>query len=246
MRIILSPAKNMRRQPEEGLELPSMLGITEQLLEVLRTMSFDELKKLWGCSDTLTGLNLERLSKMDLRSGLTPAVMAYDGSVFRHLAPETLSSGEREYLDEHLRILSAFYGVLRPFDGIVPYRLEMKSRFGINGADDLYGFWGSSLYEAVRDGSGVIINLASKEYSLCIEKQLRPGDRFVTVEFCELEGGRLRSKATYAKMARGEMLRYMAENRVTDPARLKGFDRLGYAFSPEHSDENTLVFVRTI
>ena len=113
--------------------------------------------------------------------------------------------GHYDYVQEHLRILSAFYGVLRAMDGVTPYRLEMQAKASIGGKKDLYELWGNRLYEAVRDESGVIVNLASKEYSKCIEKYLMPEDRYLTITFCEKSGNKLVTKGTYAKMARGEM-----------------------------------------
>ena len=147
-------------------------------------------------------------------------------------------------MEEHLRILSAFYGVLKPMDGVTPYRLEMQAKAAIGEAKDLYEFWGSRLYEAVRDDSGVMINLASKEYAKCIEKYVTTKDRYITVNFVEKSGDKLVTKGTYAKMARGEMVRFMAENHVEDPLEIRKFDRLGYVFREELSSETEYVFER--
>ena len=110
---------------------------------------------------------------------------------------------------------------------------------------DLYDFWGSSLYEEVRDESRIIVNLASKEYSKCVERYLSPEDQFISITFCEQSGGRLVTKGTYAKMARGEMVRFMAENEIEDPAEMQAFDRLGYRFRGELSSDTEYVFERT-
>ena len=147
-----------------------------------------------------------------------------------------------DYVQEHLRILSAFYGVLKPMDGVTPYRLEMQSKAKINGCADLYDFWKDSLYKEVRDESGIIINLASKEYSKCIEKYLEKDDIYITVNFCEKSGERLVTKGTYAKMARGEMVRFMAENSIYDPEEIKKFDRLNYVFRQDLSNDREYVF----
>ena len=147
-----------------------------------------------------------------------------------------------DYVQEHLRILSAFYGVLKPMDGVTPYRLEMQSKAKIKGCADLYDFWKDSLYKEVRDESGIIINLASKEYSKCIEKYLEKDDIYITVNFCEKSGERLVTKGTYAKMARGEMVRFMAENSIYDPEEIKKFDRLNYVFRQDLSNDREYVF----
>lgn len=127
-------------------------------------------------------------------------------------------------------------------DGVTPYRLEMQSKAKINGCADLYDFWKDSLYKEVRDESGIIINLASKEYSKCIEKYLEKDDIYITVNFCEKSGERLVTKGTYAKMARGEMVRFMAENSIYDPEEIKKFDRLNYVFRQDLSNDREYVF----
>lgn len=246
MKIILSPAKKMNMDIEtlEPGGLPVFLGKTEVILEWLRSRSFVELKTLWGCSEKIARENCERIKNMDLRKDLTPAVLAYEGIAYQYMAPTVFERDQLEYVKEHLCILSAFYGALGAMDGVTPYRLEMQSKAAIGGAKNLYEFWGGDLYESVRDESGIIINLASKEYSKCIEKYLSPGDRFITVTFCEKSGNKLVTKGTYAKMARGEMVRYMAEKRIEDPEELKGFDRLGYIYREDISSDSELVFER--
>jgi cytoplasmic iron level regulating protein YaaA (DUF328/UPF0246 family) len=162
------------------------------------------------------------------------------------MAPAVFENSSFDYVQEHLRILSGFYGVLKPMDGVTPYRLEMQAKAAINDKKDLYDLWGSRLYEEVIDDSHVIINLASKEYSKCIEKYLKPDDYYVTVTFGETVKGKLVTKGTYAKMARGEMVRFMAENQIKDPEQIKGFDRLGYVYRDELSGDGEIVFERML
>ena len=246
MKIILSPAKKMNVETDilTPSGLPEFLDRTEVILSWLRSKSYGELKALWGCNDKIAEQNFERLEHMDLRKNLTPAVLAYEGIAYQYMAPAVFESSHFEFVREHLRILSGFYGVLRAMDGVTPYRLEMQAKASIDGNRDLYEFWGSRLYEAVRDESGVIINLASKEYSKCIEKYLTPEDRYLTITFCEKSGEKLVTKGTYAKMARGEMVRFMAENRIEDPEEIRRFDRLGYVFRAELSSDTEYVFER--
>ena len=125
-----------------------------------------------------------------------------------------------------MRILSAFYGVLKPLDGVTPYRLEMQAKVGIGDAKNLYEYWGDMLYCSVIDNSRIIINLASKEYSKSIEKYLTLRDKYITIVFCELSGDKLVTKGTYAKMARGEMVRFMAENSIENPEDIKNLTDL--------------------
>lgn len=142
------------------------------------------------------------------------------------------------------RILSGFYGVLKPLDGVTPYRLEMQARASADGYGDLYDFWGRSLYEEVLDESRIIINLASKEYSKCIEKYLCPEDRYISCIFGELSGDRIVQKGVYAKMARGEMVRYMASEGVAEPEQIKSFSTGGYCFDEGRSSETEYIFLK--
>jgi hypothetical protein len=160
------------------------------------------------------------------------------------LVHRTNSLDALAYIQEHLRILSAFYGVLKPLDGVKPYRLEMQAKASVAGHNNLYDFWGNRLYEAVRDETGIIINLASKEYSKCIEKYLTAQDTYITCTFGEMSGDRIVTKGTYAKMARGEMVRFMAENRIENPEEIRNFDRLGYRYREDLSSATELIFER--
>ena len=177
---------------------------------------------------------------------LTPAVLAYEGIAFQYMAPSVFENSQFEYVQNHLRILSAFYGVLKPMDGVTPYRLEMQANVEIGDAKNLYEYWHDMLYRSVIDESRIIINLASKEYSKCIEKYLTPKDKYITISFCEQAGNKLVTKGTYAKMARGEMVRFMAENDIENPDDIKKFDRLGYIFRSDLSSDSKYVFERKI
>ena len=246
MRIIISPAKKMNIDADSlpVRDLPAFLEQTEEICRELQSKSPEELQKLWKCNDQIAALNVERLRQMDLRHNLTPAVLAYEGIQYQYMAPNVFTSKEYDYIQEHLRILSGFYGVLRPFDGVTPYRLEMQAKLKIREAKDLYSYWNSKLAEYIFEKTDCIINLASKEYSICVSKYLRPEIRFITCVFGEEKDGKIIEKGTMCKMARGEMVRYMAEHQITKPEDIRTFNRLDYAFDPEHSDESTYVFVK--
>ncbi|MGN0170917.1 MAG: peroxide stress protein YaaA [Lachnospiraceae bacterium] len=259
MRIILSPAKKMNvTDILAPLGVPVFLMQTAEILAWLQGKTYEELKTLWGCNDKIAAQNMERLQDMKLAAeqlvtagslptaaskpgisaaNLTPAILSYEGIAYQYMAPSVFEEEQLAYVQEHLRILSAFYGVLKPMDGVTPYRLEMQAKATIAGHKDLYDLWGDRLYREVRDDSGVIINLASKEYSKCIEKYLTDRDTYITCEFVEEVKGKMVTKGTYAKMARGEMVRYMAEYAIEDPVELKRFDRLGYVFREDLSTE---------
>ena len=244
MRIIISPAKKMcidtDSLPIQGL--PVFLPKTEELCRILQSMSDAELKKLWKCNDQIAALNIQRLQNMDLHNRLTPAVLAYDGIQYQHMAPGVFTDQAFDYVQEHLRILSGFYGILKPFDGVTPYRLEMQAKLRGGEAKDLYAYWGDSLANALFAETDCIVNLASKEYSVCISKYLPENVRFITCVFGEEKDGKVIEKGTMCKMARGEMVRYMAENQIEDPEQIKSFDRLNYRFDADRSNDNLFVF----
>ena len=244
--MILSPAKKMRVDTDSFAvrDLPRFLDKTETLRASLRAMEPRALQTLWKCNDRIAAQNVERLADMDLRRNLTPALLAYDGIAYRYMAPNVMTGGQLGYVAEHLRILSGFYGVLRPFDGVTPYRLEMGATLAAGGCRDLYQFWGGALAESLCAESDCIVNLASKEYSRAVEPHLPPGTRFVTAVFGEHIGGKTVEKGTMCKMARGEMVRWMAEHRVEQSEQMKDFDRLGYRFCPEESDAATYTYIR--
>ena len=245
MKIIISPAKKMNMDTDTLApeSLPVFLEKTEELLAWMRQLSRQEAKELWRCNDRIADQNYQRFQEMNLRKNLTPAVISYEGIQYQYMAPAVFEERQMEYIRDHLKILSGFYGVLRPFDGVVPYRLEMQAK--ASEAGDLYRFWGDKLYRELKKDEGTfILNLASKEYSRCIEKYLQPGDVFLTCVFGELEDGKVKQKGTYAKMARGEIVRYLAENQVEDMEEIKNFDRLGYRFDEGLSSDREYIFLK--
>ena len=247
MRIIISPAKQMRVDTDSFActELPAFMEKTEILKDWISGLTYEQQKALWACNDKIARQNAERFTHMDLRKNLTPALLAYDGIQYTYMAPAVFEDGQYDYVQEHLRILSGFYGVVRPMDGVVPYRLEMQAKAAVAGHKNLYDFWGGDLYRAVMDDSRALINLASKEYSKCIEKYLQLGDRYITCVFGEPEGGKVVQKGVYAKMARGEMVRFMAGIHADELERIKAFNWSGYHFDGERSSDTEYVFIRT-
>lgn len=246
MRIIISPAKKMNVDtdslPCRGL--PRFLDRAEILLERLRELDYEELKALWKCNDKLARLNADRVADMDLYRQLTPAILSYEGIQYRYMAPGVLSDTELDYLQEHLRILSSFYGVLRPFDGVTPYRLEMQAKLEVCGAKNLYSYWNSLIADSIFRETDLVVNLASAEYGVCVSRYCPPEARMIACIFGEKAGGRILEKGTLCKMARGEMVRFLAEADSDNPEAMKGFDRLGYRFAPEESGVDTWVFLR--
>ena len=245
MKIIISPAKKMKEDTDSlgWRNLPMFLEQTERLYGILGSMHYDELKKLWKCNDAIAEQNVERLRFMELRRGLTPAILAYEGIQYQYMAPGVFTEAEFDYIEEHLRILSGFYGMLRPFDGVTPYRLEMQAKLKVEDNKDLYAFWGDALAQTLFAETDCIINLASKEYSQCISKYLPKDVRFITCTFGEEKDGKVVEKGTLCKMARGEMVRWMAEHRVETPEELKAFEGRNHRYASEYSTEMNFVYL---
>lgn len=246
MKVIISPAKKMRVDTDnaEAVGVPVYIKDTTRLLELLKGYSLEELQKLFAANKDITRLNYDRYQTMNLEERLTPAVLSYVGLQYQSMAPSVFTSSQWEYVKRHLNILSGFYGVLNACDGVVPYRLEMQAKLPVDGCRDLYEFWGDRLYRKLLDHDKVIINLASKEYSKAVEPYIEPGVRWITCVFAEEKDGKPKVKATAAKMARGGMVRWMAEHQVEDVEAIKGFDEGGYEFREELSSETQWVFVK--
>ena len=213
MKIIISPAKKMKVNTDtlEVRALPVYLHEAEYLQKHLSERSYEELKSLWKCNDQIAQINYERLQKMNLRMQLTPALLSYEGIQYQYMAPAVLEDGQWEYVQEHVCILSGLYGVVRPLDGVTPYRLEMQTKVSLPNVKNLYEYWGDKIYREVSADTEVIVNLASKEYS---------------------------------KMARGEMVRFLAEHKAEKLEEMKRFCRLGYRYSEKESTKDRYVFLK--
>ncbi|MDD4849557.1 MAG: peroxide stress protein YaaA [Gemmiger sp.] len=246
MRIILSPAKKMNVGVDSLAPgaLPQFLPEAECIKLALQALPGKGLQALWGCNDALAALNIARLRAMDLQHNLTPAILAYEGIAYRYMAPSVFEDGHFAYLQEHLRILSGFYGLLRPFDGVTPYRLEMQAKLSVDGHRDLYGFWGGKLANQLASETDFVLNLASKEYSRAVQPYLPAGVRVLTCTFGAVKGGKVVEKGTLCKMARGQMVRWLAEHQVTRRADIRHFDELGYRFASGYSTPTNDVFIK--
>ncbi|MDD6679975.1 peroxide stress protein YaaA [Galactobacillus timonensis] len=246
MKVIISPAKKMKIEEDiEWKTVPVFLSDAQKLQDAINDLSSSEKKAMWNCSDAIAKDSERIFAHMDLNAGQTPSLFSYNGIQYQNMAPEAFTTDELDWLQDHLRILSGFYGVLKPFDGIVPYRLEMQAKLNIDGHTSLYHFWGRKLYQEVMDDSHVLINLASKEYSDAITPYIDQtyGDRLINIIFGVQHDQKITMPSVYAKMARGRFVRWMAENQIEDISDFAKFND-GYTFSPDHSDEMTLVFLQ--
>ncbi len=248
VKIIISPAKKMNIDTDsfDIKGLPQFIDRAGHIKDKLLTMSEIELKKLWKCNDSIAAENIHRLKTLDIHKNLTPALLSYEGIQYKYMAPSIFEDGQFDYISQHLRILSGFYGVLKPFDGVVPYRLEMQASLKIDDYKNLYQYWGSALAENITAESSTILNLASKEYSQTVSKYIDSKTRFVDCSFGEMVAGKLIEKGTICKMLRGSMVRWMAEANITNIDDIKGFSRDGFSYSKDLSKENHIVFLKKI
>lgn len=246
MKIIISPAKKMRADNDflEPRAMPELLSKTKCLQKYLQSLSYEELKKLLCCNDRIAKESFRQIQEMDLYRSPAPALLSYVGIQYQYMAPQLFTAEQFAYAQEHLRILSGFYGLLRPFDGVVPYRLEMQAKCRTDFCKSLYDFWKDDIYRLLTKEDDTIFNLASSEYSKAVAPFINKGVRFITVTFCEAEEEKIVEKGVYVKMARGEMVSWLAKQQTDDPRDAKYFDRLGYHYSGAMSSDYHYVFIR--
>ena len=244
MKIIISPAKKMINSSDDFLpeSIPVFLTETQSLLDEIRTYTKEELKNVLACNDQLLNLNHERFQAMNLNRNTSCALMSYVGLQYQHMGSQLFSLEEIDYLQNTLRILSGFYGILKPMDGIVPYRLEMQAKLK---STNLYDFWNRKLYDELTKEDHLILNLASKEYSQCIKSYQKDNVTIIDVDFVCEHKGKLTTKATEAKMCRGSMVRFCAVHQIKDIKELLSFSEYGYSYDSELSAETKLVFKKS-
>ncbi|NVO25897.1 peroxide stress protein YaaA [Donghicola sp. C2-DW-16] len=248
MLAVLSPAKKMDMEPRDGTTTtPDFWESAVELAGVARDLTAADLSKLMHISDALGKLNEERFANFG-EQDRKAAVYAFAGDTYQGLEAKTLDEDAMRWADDHLRILSGLYGVLRPRDAIEPYRLEMGSRLKNPRGKNLYDYWGPRLSEALNAQgqaakTDILVNCASQEYFGAVDQKAL-NLRVITPVFMEEKKGAPKIVSFYAKKARGSMARFMMENRLTDPEALKDFDLGGYAYQPDLSEGDKLVFVR--
>lgn len=253
MKILISPAKSLdfeSKIPTNDFSEIPFLEQTKVLSQKMDLKSKDDLKKLMNISDQLAELNYQRFQDFSFpftKENARQAVYSFSGDVYKGLDVYTLPEEHIDSMQNSLRILSGFYGLLKPLDLIQPYRLEMGTSLKVNSSNNLYEFWGSSItdylnQEMVKDE--LLVNLASKEYFKAVQsKNLQAS--LVTPIFKDYKNGKLKIISFFAKKARGQMARYIIDNGIETLNELKGFDIDGYGFSAEYTlNENEPVFVR--
>ncbi|MCD9147380.1 peroxide stress protein YaaA [Pseudophaeobacter flagellatus] len=252
MLVVVSPAKKLDwAERDQTMTRPAFQEDAIRLAEVARGLSVAELMKLMQISEDLAKLNHDRFRSFaddPKDADLRPAALGFAGDTYQGLEAASLDAEEMAWAQDHFRILSGLYGLLRPLDGLQPYRLEMGSRLKSPRGKNLYEYWGSQIAEALNAqaeqvGAQVLVNCASQEYFGAVDlKALKL--QVVTPVFMELKNGTPKIVSFYAKRARGAMARYVIQHRLCEPEALQGFDAGGYCYQPELSEPQKPVFLR--
>ena len=253
MKILVSPAKSLDFESKlnnHKFTQPIFLKKTSQINSVLKDKSPNDLMKLQSISEKLSDLNWRRnneyISTHDDNNS-RPAIFAFNGDVYGGIDAKTLSNEKIYDLQKSLRILSGFYGVLKPLDLIQPYRLEMGTKLKVNGSENLYKFWSKDITKSIldeMDSKEMLINLASNEYFDAFDKEKFNG-KIISPVFKDFKNGKLKIISFYAKKARGLMVRYIIDNNISNYNDLLGFNMADYAYNESETiDENKPVFTR--
>ena len=252
MLVVVSPAKALDMEPV-GITptQPAFQEDAVRLSKTARNLTLAELKKLMHLSDDLARLNRDRFKAFAAEpsdDAVKPAALAFNGDTYQGLEAKTLSEDDMIWAQDHLRILSGLYGLLRPLDAMQPYRLEMGSKLKTRRGKSLYDYWGDIIAKALNAQAAevnaqVLVNCASQEYFGAVDLNALKL-RVITPQFMEVKDDKPRIVSFFAKRARGAMARYVVENRLTDPEDIKGFSSGGYAYDPDLSEGDKWVFVR--
>ncbi|WP_101773292.1 peroxide stress protein YaaA [Peptostreptococcus faecalis] len=236
MIVFISPAKTFKSYQQEGLQIPTMVDFSKKILKKLQILSADDLKTLMKVNDKIALLNYDRFKNFKFDKKGSPAIFSYDGIQYKSINPSSFNNDDIDFAQNNIRILSGLYGVLSPMDSIYPYRLEMMTKLEISPFKNLYEFWDDSIYSSLNsDSDGVIVNLASDEYSKSVKKYLDSDTKYITCIFKIEKNDKLKVESTASKKARGLMVNYIVKNKISDYHKLKDFNLDGFEFSEDLS-----------
>ncbi len=255
MLALISPAKNLDYASPlvtSRYSMPDFLSDAEELINQLKPLSPKRIGAVMNLSDKLSTLNAERYQawhKPFTPKNARPAILAFNGDVYTGLEAKTLSDGDFSFAQDHLRILSGLYGLLKPLDLMQPYRLEMGTRLANSRGKNLYSFWGTKITEKINEiltkqDAKILINLSSAEYFKSVHAQLVQA-QVITPQFWDQKNGQYKTISFFAKKARGMMVAYLIKNRVRSRTDLEGFQTAGYYYSDKHSSDTKPVFLRS-
>ena len=246
---IISPAKNMRNLKIDNIN-PQIIGKeryftkeTDEIIRVLKDLTPWDIQSLMKVNEKIALQSYAYFQDFNFNDKGVCGLLAYDGLVFKNIKAEDFTKEDFDYANKHIRILDAFYGMVNPLDDILPYRLEMQYPIKIQG-NNLYKFWDDKIYNKLYSEDNVIVNLASEEYAKTVRRFLNEEDIFIDIDFKVNKDGKLKTLATLAKMARGQMVKYIIENKIDNPEDLKNFTFNSFKFCSNLSTPRKFVFIK--
>ena len=246
---IISPAKNMRNLKIDNIN-PQIIGKeryftkeTDEIIRVLKDLTPWDIQSLMKVNEKIALQSYAYFQDFNFNDKGVCGLLAYDGLVFKNIKAEDFTKEDFDYANKHIRILDAFYGMVNPLDDILPYRLEMQYPIKIQG-NNLYKFWDDKIYKKLYSEDNVIVNLASEEYAKTVRRFLNEEDIFIDIDFKVNKDGKLKTLATLAKMARGQMVKYIIENKIDNPEDLKNCTFNSFKFCSNLSTSKKFVFIK--
>ena len=246
---IISPAKNMRNLKIDNIN-PQIIGKeryftkeTDEIIRVLKDLTPWDIQSLMKVNEKIALQSYAYFQDFNFNDKGVCGLLAYDGLVFKNIKAEDFTKEDFDYANKHIRILDAFYGMVNPLDDVLPYRLEMQYPIKIQG-NNLYKFWDDKIYKKLYSEDNVIVNLASEEYAKTVRRFLNEEDIFIDIDFKVNKDGKLKTLATLAKMARGQMVKYIIENKIDNPEDLKNFTFNSFKFCSNLSTPRKFVFIK--
>ncbi|HDN2472149.1 TPA: peroxide stress protein YaaA [Clostridioides difficile CD196] len=246
MIIMLSPAKNMKNIEvfDRDLSLPCFIDNTKEIVENIKTFAIEDFKNKMKINEKLAVLNKNRFESIKFDRLGKPAILTYDGIQYKNIEAENFTRKDEEFANSCIRIISGLYGVVKPYDSIYEYRLEMQTKLRVGEFKNLYEYWGNRIYKELIKEKTAIVNLSSNEYSKSIEKFIKDSDTYITCTFKVNKNGILKVESTQAKKARGMMTKYIVKNRIRDIEELKKFNLEGYKYKENLSNNSEYIFVK--
>lgn len=246
---IISPAKNMRNlkinniSPKVYGESRLFTNETKEIINILKSLTPWDIQSLMKVNEKIAFQSYAYFQDFNFEEDGICGLLAYDGLVFKNIKAEDFTNEDFDFANEHIAILDAFYGIVNPLDGVLPYRLEMQYPLKIQDKN-LYQFWNDKIYNELYSKDSVIVNLASEEYAKVIRRFLKEDDIFIDIDFKVYKNGKLKTLATLAKIARGQMIKYIVENKINNPEDLKNFTFDNYKYSHNLSTHRKFVFIK--
>lgn len=243
---IISPSLTMEECSDNytNLTIPFQVDMAKKIVSRINELNIQDMKSIMNINEKLATINKLRYKKIKFDNNGSPAILSYTGTVYKNINASIFDLDEIEFCKKHVRILSGLYGILKPYDSIYEYRLELKTKIDIEDSNNLYDYFGNSIYKCLISEDREIVNLCSGEYSKAIIPYLTNEDKFITCSFKINKNGVLKIFATDAKDTRGRMINFIVKNKINNVELLKNFNENGYVFREELSNDSEYVFVK--